>query len=121
MNEELEKKIGKIVISIFQAFLKIVYFYLQLLFIAVTLLFIFFAFTLIIGVFCLVIEAITGIDTTSFRGDYLTLPMRGLIWILDKVFLVAFEFLFTNSIGFLIFIAIISVIAIFEYKKRIKT
>lgn len=121
MNDELEKKIGKIVISIYQACLKVVYFYLQILFITVCLLFAFWSLALIIGVFIIVIEAITGIDTISFRGRYLLLPVQGLVWILDNVFLFLFGFLLTNPTGILILITIISVIAVFEYKKRTKT
>jgi hypothetical protein len=121
MDEELEKKIGKIVISISQAFLKVLYIYLRFLLIAIILLSVFWALTLIVGAFCLAIEGITGVDTTSFRANYLTMPVNGLVWVLDKCFIVLFVFFLTNKTGIFMLIMTVLGISFFEYKKRTKT
>jgi hypothetical protein len=121
MDEELEKKIGKIVLSISNGFLKVLNIYLIFPFIFAILFVLFWVPTFLVALVCLGIEKVTGIDTSPFRYNQLTMPVKGLIWLADKIFMILFDFILKTKTGLFILIMTILVIGFFEYKKKTQT
>jgi hypothetical protein len=121
MDEELEKKIGKIVLSISNGFLKVLSIYLIFPFICAILFVIFWVSTFLVSLVCLGIENVTGIDTSPFRYNQLPMPVNGLIWLLGKILMILFDFLLKTKTGLFILIMTILVIGFFEYHKKIHT
>jgi hypothetical protein len=118
MDEELEKKIGKIVLSIFTGFLKVLSIYLAFPFIFTILFVLFWVPTFLVGLICIGIERITGIDTSSFRYNQLTIPVNGLVWLFENIFMILFNFLLKTKIGLSMLIMTILVISFFEFQKK---
>jgi len=121
MDEELEKKIGKIVLSISNSFLKVLSIYLIFPFIFTILFVIFWVPTFLVALVCLGIEKVTGIDTSPFRYNQLTMPVNGLVWVFEKILIILFDFLLKTKTGLFILIMTILVIGFFEYQKKIQT
>jgi hypothetical protein len=120
MNEELEKKIGKFIISIFNGFSKILQFYLILILGFPILFVVFWVPTFLLGIACFLIEKITGIDTSYIRYNQLTIPINSLLWIFDKITIFFFDFLLKTKPGIIIVILLVLVLALLEYRKKIK-
>jgi hypothetical protein len=49
------------------------------------------------------------------------MPVKGLIWLSDKIFMILFDFILKTKTGLFILIMTILVIGFFEYKKKTQT
>lgn len=117
MDEELEKKVGKLVLSIYRGFLMVLSFYLISILIFISLFVIVYIPTFVIALVSLGIENITGIDTNAFRHST-SIPVTGVIWIADNLFIFLFDILIKTKQGLISLLSIIVFLGILEYRKN---
>jgi hypothetical protein len=121
MDEELEKKTGKIVLSVFNGFLKVLSVYLGFPFVFAILFILFWVPTFLVAMVCLGIEKVVGIDTSPFRYNQLTMPINGLVWVSEKILMILFDFLLKTKTGLFMLFVTILIIGFLEYQKKPQT